>query len=95
MKRFLVIFSLLLSSLAALAQGNAPAQAGIVRPGDNLVLENVPAVPASIAEKAFQYGEVRTAGLEDWDPVRREMLIGTRFADVPQVHLVKIPGGAR
>jgi dipeptidyl aminopeptidase/acylaminoacyl peptidase len=95
MKRFLVIFSLLLSSVATLAQGNAPAQAGIVRPGDNLVLENVPAVPASIAEKAFQYGEVRTAGLEDWDPVRREMLIGTRFADVPQVHLVKIPGGAR
>lgn len=95
MKRFLVVFTLLLSSLAAPAQGNAPAQSAVIHPGDNLVLENIPAIPASIAEKAFQYGEVRAAFLEDWDPARREMLIGTRFADVPQVHLVKMPGGAR
>lgn len=91
-------FALLLVLLAGyvsltLAQ-TAPAPA-VIRPGDNLVLENIPPIPASIAEKAFQYGEVRAAGLEDWDPVRREMLIGTRFADVPQVHMVKMAGGAR
>ncbi len=95
MKRFVFVFVLLLSSLAALAQGNAPAQADVIRPSDNLVLENIPAIPASIAEKAFQYGEVRAAALQDWDPTRHEMLIVTRFADVPQVHLVKMPGGAR
>src|SRR5260370_39417053 len=95
MKRFLAIFALLLSSLPALAQNSAVAQPGVIRPGDNLVLENIPAVPASIAEKAAQYGEVRAAGLDGWDPVRRAMVITTRFADVPQIHLVKMPGGAR
>jgi dipeptidyl aminopeptidase/acylaminoacyl peptidase len=76
----------------------APTQATqpqVIRPGDNLVIENIPAIPAAIAEKAFQYGEVRAAGLQDWNPSRREMLILTRFADVPQVHAVKMPGGAR
>ncbi|HEY6309123.1 MAG TPA: prolyl oligopeptidase family serine peptidase [Candidatus Angelobacter sp.] len=100
MKRFLAVFVVLLSvvllpSPVTQAQGNAAAQAAVIRPGDNLVLENIPAIPASIAEKAFGYGEVRAAGLEDWDPSRREMLIVTRFADVPQVHVVKMPGGAR
>jgi len=31
----------------------------------------------------------------DWNPLRREMLISTRFGDTPQLHLVKSPGGAR
>src|SRR5215472_2572673 len=95
MKRFLLTLVVLLSTLPALAQNDSSAQPGIIRPGDNLVLENIPPVPAAIAEKAAQYGEFRTAVLEDWDPSRREMLIVTRFADVPQAHLVKAPGGSR
>jgi dipeptidyl aminopeptidase/acylaminoacyl peptidase len=89
MKPFLAVFTLLFSSLTALGQAN------FVRPGDNLVLENIPAIPASIVEQAAPYGEVRAATLADWDPSHLEMLITTRFADVPQVHLVKMPGGAR
>jgi dipeptidyl aminopeptidase/acylaminoacyl peptidase len=95
MKRFLLTLTALLLTLPVLAQSDSSAQPGIIRPGDNLVLENIPPVPAAIAEKAAQYGEFRTAILQDWDPSRREMLIVTRFADVPQVHLVKMPGGAR
>lgn len=95
MKRHLTIFFLLFASLSALAQNAAQGQQSSIRPGDNLVLENIPAIPASIAEKANQYGEFRGAGLLDWDPSRREMLISTRFADVPQIHLIKMPGGAR
>jgi dipeptidyl aminopeptidase/acylaminoacyl peptidase len=79
----------------AVAQGAPAAQAAVVRPGENLVVENIPPVPQAIAEKANQYGEFRSAGFADWDPVKREMLISTRFADVPQIHLVKMPGGAR
>src|SRR5215471_8881711 len=94
MKKFLTVSALFLVSVAAAAQNNAAAQA-VIRPGDNLVLENLPPVPASIAEKATQYGEGRAAALQDWDPVKREMLITTRFADVPQVHRVKMPGGDR
>ena len=96
MKRSLRIFAaLLLLSLVPVAQ-NAPAnQPAVIRPGDNLVVENIPPIPASIVEKANQYGEFRTANLLDWNPQQREMLVGTRFADVPQIHLVKMPGGSR
>jgi dipeptidyl aminopeptidase/acylaminoacyl peptidase len=93
MKRLLALIALGFSSQTAAAQNNqAPA---VVRPGENLVIENIPPIPAAIAEKANQYGEFRSANLLDWGPTRREMLISTRFGDVPQVHLVKMPGGAR
>jgi dipeptidyl aminopeptidase/acylaminoacyl peptidase len=95
MKRLLATLVLLGMSLAAPAQDKAGPQSNVIKPSENLVLENIPPIPASIAEKAAQYGEVRSAAFEDWDPVRREMLIATRFADVPQIHRVKMPGGAR
>src|SRR5262249_9090091 len=94
MKKFFVVFALLLASAGILAQNNA-AGPGVIRPGDNLVLENLPPVPASVADTANHYGEFRGAGLQDWDLVKREMLITTRFADVPQIHRVKMPGGDR
>src|SRR5215469_7168696 len=90
----LLLFILSVGSSLTFAQA-APATPAVIKPGENLVLENIPPIPASIAEKAAQYGEVRAAAFEDWDPAHREMLIGTRFADVPQVHRVKMPGGAR
>lgn len=97
MKRRLSILLLLFVFLPAVfAQSPATGkQQNFVHPGENLVLENIPPVPASIAEKANQYNEFRVANFGDWNPKRREMLITTRFADVPQVHLVRTPGGAR
>jgi hypothetical protein len=58
-------------------------------------MENIPAIPASVAEKADRYREFRSASIQDWHPERREMLIGTRFGEVPQVHVVKLPGRTR
>ncbi|HEU4414741.1 MAG TPA: prolyl oligopeptidase family serine peptidase [Candidatus Angelobacter sp.] len=84
-----------MSTQLLMAQSAPPAQPSVIKPGDNLVVENIPEIPAAIAEKANQYGEFRAAGFQDWDPVKREMLIGTRFADVPEIHLVKMPGGER
>lgn len=95
MKRRFSIIVFLLASLVATAQTSAPAQQNVLRPGDNLVVENIPPIPSAIAEKANQYSEFRSAGFSDWNPTRREMLMVTRFADVPQIHLVKMPGGAR
>ncbi len=105
MRRTVVFVAMMIAGVLAVAQGTssaqsspspgAPAQAAVVRPGENLVVENIPPIPLAIAEKANQYGEFRSAGFADWDPVKREMLIITRFADVPQIHLVKMPGGAR
>ncbi|HUE43923.1 MAG TPA: S9 family peptidase [Candidatus Sulfotelmatobacter sp.] len=73
----------------------AKAQEATITPGENLVVDGVPAIPASLAETAGRYGSFRTATLADWSPNGREMLIATRFGDVPQLHLVKTPGGAR
>lgn len=94
MKRHAPLLALLIS-FPALAQDKPAGPPSTIRPGDNLVLENIPEVPASLAEKANQYGEFRSASFQDWHPERREMLIGTRFGDAPQVHMLKMAGGAR
>jgi dipeptidyl aminopeptidase/acylaminoacyl peptidase len=66
-----------------------------IAPNENLVVDGIPPLPTSILEEVGPYTEFRSAGLAAWHPVRREMLILTRFGDVPQVHLVKFPGGDR
>lgn len=85
----------LLAVCLVLHAGFTFAQAPVVPPGDNLILENVPPIPAAIAERANAYGNFRAAAMADWHPTLPEMLILTRFADTTQVHLVAMPGGAR
>jgi dipeptidyl aminopeptidase/acylaminoacyl peptidase len=88
----------LLLLLGLIAQAFSPsvsAQTDVVAPNENLVVEGVPPIPASLAERVERYSNFRGAFLASWDPERREMLVITRFADVPQVHLVKMPGGDR
>jgi Tol biopolymer transport system component len=68
---------------------------GQVTPGDNLVEEGIPPIPSDLAESVARYANGRDAELLDWHPTRQEMLIATFFADIPQIHLVKFPGGAR
>jgi dipeptidyl aminopeptidase/acylaminoacyl peptidase len=77
------------------APGVAAQNAAVIVPNENLVVENVPAIPATLAEDVRRYTEFRSAGLSSWHPTRREMLISTRFGDTNQVHLVRMPGGAR
>jgi len=67
----------------------------VVVPNENLVTEGIPKIPVSIAEGVERYSNFRGATLDSWDPVKREILISTRFADTNQIHLVKMPGGAR
>ncbi len=62
---------------------------------DNLVADGVPPIPPELRADAARYLEFRAAALQGWHPQRREMLISTRFADTTQIHLVKMPGGAR
>ncbi|HZQ90203.1 MAG TPA: prolyl oligopeptidase family serine peptidase [Terriglobales bacterium] len=86
--------SLILATLVW-AQGAPPASAPVFKPGDNLVTQGIPPVPMSVVQQADRYTETRGASLFDWEPTKREMLIGTRFGDTVQVHWVKMPGGAR
>jgi dipeptidyl aminopeptidase/acylaminoacyl peptidase len=71
------------------------AQSDQILPNENLAVEGVPPIPSSLATSVERYGNYRGASLASWHPARREMLISTRFADVPEIHLVKMPGGDR
>jgi dipeptidyl aminopeptidase/acylaminoacyl peptidase len=90
MKARITIFLLIVLAAMPLA-----GQQDIFAPGDNLVVEGIPPIPAALAADVDQYGNFRSAAISSWHPTKREMLIGTRFADTLQVHLVKSPGGAR
>jgi dipeptidyl aminopeptidase/acylaminoacyl peptidase len=81
--------------LALAASIPALAQEPTIAPAENLIVDGVPAIPTSLAETAGRYGSFRNANIADWNPLRREMLIATRFADTQQLHLVKMPGGER
>lgn len=75
--------------------GAVAAQQEVVAPGENLVVEGIPAIPGELADDVRRYTESRGASLADWHPTRREMLISTRFANTNQIHHVAMPGGAR
>lgn len=62
---------------------------------ENLVVEGVPPHPEELKAAAGRYLEFRAAGFTGWHPTKREMLISTRFADTPQLHEVRQPGGSR
>ncbi|MEO6488873.1 MAG: alpha/beta fold hydrolase [Ferruginibacter sp.] len=62
---------------------------------NNLIIQGIPDIPASIKTEVQRYTESRSAGFVDWHPTKRSMLISTRFANVPQLHLVQMPMGAR
>jgi dipeptidyl aminopeptidase/acylaminoacyl peptidase len=73
----------------------AAAQESYVAPPESLVIDGVPNIPVAMAETAGRYASFRSASVSDWHPTRHEMLISTRFAETPQLHLVAMPGGAR
>ncbi len=80
--------------LALVVAGAAGAESTLpVAP--NLFADGIPPVPVSIAEEAARYNESRPATVADWHPLRREVLITTRFGNSNQLHLVRTPGGAR
>lgn len=83
----------LIFTFSLVAQTNQPTDS--VPPNDNLIVEGVPAIPRSLVEDVNRYTEFRAAGFASWHPVKREMLIRTRFANTNQIHLVKTPLGAR
>jgi dipeptidyl aminopeptidase/acylaminoacyl peptidase len=76
--------------------GTEPAsRENVIVPGENLEIQGIPPIPASLAAEVNRYINSRSATLASWHPTRREMLIGTRFGDTTQVHRLISPGGAR
>ena len=80
--------------LAALCLAPAPAAAFARVERGNLTFENIPEVPADLAEKLDGYLNARQATPLGWSP-KGQLLIATRFDDVEQLHLLEQAGGAR
>jgi dipeptidyl aminopeptidase/acylaminoacyl peptidase len=78
-----------------IAAGDPTGGSGTLASGDNLVVQGIPPIASTLVEDVGRYTEFRGAGFASWHPQRREMLISTRLGDVPQVHVLKFPGGAR
>src|SRR5215813_4470161 len=93
--RFVSIFLFASLSVAQHAPSGPPPAPQNFQPNSALVVEGIPPVPTSVAQQADRYTQVRAAAFLDWHPAKREMLINTRFGDVPQVHRVAAPGADR
>jgi dipeptidyl aminopeptidase/acylaminoacyl peptidase len=91
-------FSPFIAALLVFVATPAPmtfAQTNEITPNENLVVEGIPPIPASLAQTVERYTEFRSAALSSWHPTERKMLISTRFGDTPQVHEVRFPLGMR
>jgi dipeptidyl aminopeptidase/acylaminoacyl peptidase len=86
------IYLLLLLAAPLLAASQVQAASRVER--GNLTFDNIPQVPADLAEKLNGYLNARQATPLGWSP-KGQLLIATRFGDVDQLHLVEQAGGAR
>src|SRR3970040_2067621 len=78
--------------LIALAPVSALDQEAVLPVPANVKVEGVPAIPVALADALAPYGSARRAQLLTWHPTRRQILISTRFGNVPQIHSVNGPG---
>jgi len=78
--------------LAAAAWAAEPAALPVP---DSIAIKNVPALPAAVSDDLLAYENIRSASAVDWHPTQRRLLITTRFADVNQLHELKMPLGQR
>jgi dipeptidyl aminopeptidase/acylaminoacyl peptidase len=88
-----VLFRIQFVFILALLAGTATAQ-NIPVP-NNLVTDGIPPLPATLVDEVKNYTESRGASLLAWHPLKKEILISTRFANSNQIHYVKMPGGDR
>jgi dipeptidyl aminopeptidase/acylaminoacyl peptidase len=60
-----------------------------------LILRDVPDIPATLVKRMNQYQNVRSASFLDWTRKGDSMYVRTRFGEVSQVHQVYAAGGTR
>jgi dipeptidyl aminopeptidase/acylaminoacyl peptidase len=78
-----------------LLSGIVSAQQTSIKVADNLEVEGVPAISTAVINEVKNYTESRGASLATWHPLKKEILISTRFANSNQLHSVNMPGGDR
>jgi hypothetical protein len=65
----------LLIVLTALSLSLAGNNDEVLKPGDNLVVEGIPAIPAALADAVAIYNNFRYASFQGWHPLQRDMII--------------------
>ncbi len=60
-----------------------------------LILEDIPPIPASLPQTLSRYQNIRSARFSGWSKDSDSIYIKTRFGHVSQLHRVDVPGGAR
>lgn len=94
---FSTLFLILNLLTPTFAQNNAGAgtqnagAADFIKPGDNLVIQGIPPIPAEIAAAVKKYTEAIPVPMGTWHPVKREMLVGKRAGNTTQVHYLSAP----
>jgi len=84
-----------MSNLFSFALAGLVTTTSVAQLPENLVVDGIPPTPKGLRADATRYLEFRAASFNSWHPVKRELLITTRFADSTQMHEVRMPGGAR
>lgn len=86
----MTLFCLLLS-------GTSPAAEVLRRTANDgqVVMEDIPPIPASLVQSLNRYQNIRSAKLADFSADSNSIYIKTRFSQVTQLHRVDAPGGAR
>jgi len=81
-------------ALATIAGAHADVVTTTANNG-NLIMEDMPAIPADIVASLNRYQNVRSAAFRDWTEDGQGIYVATRFGDVRQIHRVDMPAGAR
>ena len=68
----------------------APAAEAVVVPNPNLVLQDIPPIPAALAQQVARYTDFRGHGFLEWHPTRREMLVTHRKAGGSTTQLFRV-----
>ncbi|MBI3715143.1 MAG: S9 family peptidase [Betaproteobacteria bacterium] len=81
-------------AIAALlcAQWCHAADSTFLTPGENLVLDGIPPIPAEFADKVRAFGSFSAASMVTWHPSGESMLIRTRQKSTSQLFLLAKPG---
>ena len=80
--------------LLALTASAAETQRWTANNGQ-LIMEDIPPIPPSLARTLNRYQNIRSARISGWSEDGNSIYIKTRFGPVSQLHRVDIPGGAR
>ena len=88
------LIAALATAVLAGCAATTPAPAPVVAPPVALTLKGVPPIPPELPRRIGPYTEFKGAGLLDWSPDGRSLLVVFRRGTRPQLHLATGPGQA-